>query len=178
MALKWYIVHTYSGYEHRVKQLLEEKIRINKLENKFGEIVIPVEKVVESAKSGKKIGMRKFYPGYILVQVDLDDETWHVVKSVPKVTGFVGPEKGTKPIPLSDSEVEKIFMQMQEGVKKPKPKIDFSKGDTIRVVDGPFANFHGVVDEVNTDRGRLKVLVSIFGRSTPVEVEFHQVEKT
>jgi len=110
--------------------------------------------------------------------MELNDETWHIVRNVPKVTGFVGHEKGTKPIPLSDAEVEKVFQQMQEGVKKPKPKVEFEKGDTIRVTEGPFANFHGVVDEVNIDRGRLKVLVSIFGRSTPVEVEFHQVEKT
>ncbi len=178
MALKWYIVHTYSGFEEKVKQLLEEKIKLYNLQNKFGDIVIPVEKVVEASKSGKRVVPKKFYPGYILVQMELDDETWHVVRTVPKVTGFVGHEKGSKPIPLSDAEVEKVFQQMQEGVKKPKPKIDFEKGDTIRVTEGPFANFHGVVDEVNVDRGRLKVLVSIFGRSTPVEVEFHQVEKT
>lgn len=178
MALKWYIVHTYSGYEEKVKQLLEEKIKLYNLQDKFGEIVIPVEKVVETGKGGKRVIPKKFYPGYILVQMELTDETWHIVRSVPKVTGFVGHEKGTKPIPLTDAEVEKVFQQMQEGVKKPKPKVDFEKGDTIRVTEGPFANFHGVVDEVNIDRGRLKVLVSIFGRSTPVEVEFHQVEKT
>jgi transcriptional antiterminator NusG len=178
MSLKWYIVHTYSGFEERVKKILEERIKLYNLQDKFGQIVVPIEKVVEAAKGGKRVVPKKLYPGYILVQMELDEETWHVVRSVPKVTGFVGPEKGTKPLPLSDSEVEKIFQQMQEGVRKPKPKIDFEKGDTVRVTDGPFANFHGVVDEVNTDRGRLKVLVSIFGRSTPVEVEFHQVEKT
>jgi len=178
MSLKWYIVHTYSGFEERVKKILQERIKLNNLQDKFGEIVVPIEKVVEAGKGGKKVVPKKLYPGYILVQMELNDETWHIVRSVPKVTGFVGPEKGTKPLPLSDSEVEKIFQQMQEGVRKPKPKIDFEKGDTVRVTEGPFANFHGVVDEVNTDRGRLKVLVSIFGRSTPVEVEFHQVEKT
>jgi transcriptional antiterminator NusG len=178
MALNWYIVHTYSGFEQRVKQLLEETIKNEKLTHLFGEVMIPVEKIVEAGKGGKKIGTRKFYPGYILVQMEMSDDSWHTVKSIPKVTGFVGPNKGIRPLPLTEIEVERIVHQMQEGVKKPKPKIDFTKSDTIRVVDGPFANFHGVVDEVNIDRGRLKVLVSIFGRSTPVEVEFHQVEKT
>ncbi|GAB4439457.1 MAG: transcription termination/antitermination protein NusG [bacterium] len=178
MALNWYIVHTYSGFEQRVKQLLEEKIKTNKLEQFFGEIIIPVEKVVEAGKGGKRLSSRKFYPGYILVQMELNDDTWHVVKSTPKVTGFVGPEKGIKPMPLSQEEVDRILSQMQEGIKKPKPKIDFVKGDTVRVIEGAFANFHGVVEEVNLDRGRLKVFVSIFGRSTPVEVDFHQVEKT
>lgn len=178
MALNWYIVHTYSGFEQRVKQLLDEKIKSNKLEEFFGEIVIPVEKVVEAGKGGKRLSSRKFYPGYILVQMELNDNTWHIVKSIPKVTGFVGPEKGIKPMPLSQEEVDKILSQMQEGIKKPKPKIDFTKGDTVRVIEGAFANFHGVVEEVNLDRGRLKVFVSIFGRSTPVEVDFHQVEKT
>ncbi len=178
MALKWYIVNTYSGYENRVKQLLEEKIKSKKLENLFGEIVIPVEKVVEPGKAGKKIGTRKFYPSYILVQMEMNDDTWHIVKSVPKVTGFVGPERGTKPIPLSETEVQKIFQQMQEGIKKPKPKIEFSKNDTVRIIDGPFANFNGVVDEVNLDSGKLRVNINIFNRSTPVEVDFHQVEKT
>ena len=178
MALNWYIVHTYSGFEQRVKQLLEEKIKADKLEELFGQIIIPVERVVEAAKGGKRESSRKFYPGYIIVQMELNDHTWHVVKSIPKVTGFVGPSRGVKPVPLTQEEVDKILSQMQEGFKKPKPKIDFVKGDTVRVIDGAFANFHGVVDEVNTDRGRLKVLVSIFGRSTPVEVDFHQVEKT
>lgn len=178
MAFRWYIVHTYSGFEQRVKQLLDEKIRSARLEQLFGEVMIPTEKIVEAGKGGKKLGTRKFYPGYILVQMELNDDTWHIVKSIPKVTGFVGPSKGTRPFPLSDAEVERINQQMQDGIKKPKPKVDFDKGDTIRVIDGPFNNFHGVVDEVNLDRGRLKVLVSIFGRSTPVEVEFHQVEKT
>ena len=178
MSLKWYIVNTYSGYENRVKQLLEEKIKSSQLSHLFGEILIPVEKVVEQGKSGKKIGTRKFYPSYILVQMELNDDTWHIVKSVPKVTGFVRPEKGTKPMPLSDDEVQKIITQMQEGVKKPKPKIEFSKNDTVRIIDGPFANFNGVVDEVNLDSGKLKVYISIFNRSTPVEVEFHKVEKT
>lgn len=178
MALNWYIVHTYSGFEQRVKKLLEEKIKTDKLEQYFGEIVVPEEKVIEPGKGGKKLTTRKFYPGYILVQMELNDHTWHVVKSIPKVTGFVGSEKGVKPLPLSQEEVEKIFNQMQEGIKKPKPKVDFAKGDTVRVIEGAFANFHGVVEEVNLDRGRLKVLVSIFGRSTPVEVDFHQVEKT
>lgn len=178
MALNWYAVHTYSGFEQRVKQLLQEKIKTKNMEQFFGEIIIPVEKVVEAGKGGKRLSTRKFYPGYILVQMELNDDTWHLVKSTPKVTGFLGAEKGTKPNPISQEEVDKIINQMQEGIKKPKPKVDFAKGDTVRVIDGAFANFHGVVEEVNLDRGRLKVFVSIFGRSTPVEVDFHQVEKT
>lgn len=176
MAMKWYGVHTYSGYEGKVKANLEERIRSLGVEEFFGEVLIPSETVVELKKGERKTSSRKFFPGYILVQMELNDETWHVVKDTPKVTGFVG--GGITPPPIPDHEVEKITTRMEEGVERPKPKVEFEVGETVRVIDGPFLNFTGVVEDVKPDKGKLKVMVSIFGRVTPVELEFIQVEKT
>jgi transcription termination/antitermination protein NusG len=176
MGMKWYGVHTYSGFENKVKLNLEERIRAMGLEELFGEILIPSETVVEMKKGEKKTSTRKFFPGYILVQMDLNNETWHVVKDTPKVTGFVG--GGVTPPSIPDEDVAKITARMEEDVERPKPKVAFEVGETVRVVDGPFLNFTGVVEDVKPDKGKLKVMVSIFGRVTPVELEFIQVEKT
>ncbi|RLB39847.1 MAG: transcription termination/antitermination protein NusG [Deltaproteobacteria bacterium] len=175
MALKWYIVHTYSGFEHKVKKSLEERIKALGQEKFFGQILVPTEQVVELKKGQKKTSSRKFYPGYILVQMELNDETWHTVKDTAKVTGFVG--GGVKPTPIPDEEAEKIIKQMEEGFTKPKPKYQFEEGDEVRVIDGPFSNFQGVVEEVKPDKEKLRVLITIFGRSTPVELDFIQVNK-
>ncbi len=175
MSKKWYVVHTYSGYENRVKTSLDEKIRSLGCEDLFGEVLVPSEKVVEMAKGVKKTTLRRFFPGYILVNVDLTDEAWHIVNNIPKVTGFVGGSQN--PPAITDAEVERITKQMEEGAVRPKPKVLFDKGESIRVVDGPFTNFNGIVEEVKPEKGKLRVLVSIFGRQTPVELEFVQVEK-
>jgi transcription termination/antitermination protein NusG len=175
-AFKWYVVHTYSGYENRAKKSLEERIKQFKLDLKFGEILIPTENVMELGKGGqKKTTKRKFFPGYMLVEMELCDETWHLVKSTPKITGFVG--SATKPPSIPETEVRRLTRQIDEGTLKPKPRVQFEEGENVRVIDGPFQNFNGVVDAVNPDKGRVRVLVSIFGRSTPVELEFVQVEK-
>ena len=176
MAMKWYGVHTYSGYENKVKLSLEERIRSLNVEEYFGEVLIPAETVVELKKGERKTSTRKFFPGYILVRMELNDETWHVVKDTPKVTGFVG--GGTVPATIPDEDVAKITARMEEDVERPKPKVAFEVGETVRVVDGPFLNFTGVVEDVKPDKAKLKVMVSIFGRVTPVELEFIQVEKT
>jgi len=175
VALRWYVVHTYSGYENRVKVALEEKVRGLGLDDKITDVLIPSESVVELVKGEKKTSNRKFFPGYILVRMELDDETWHVVKSTPKVTGFIGSRQ--EPAVIPDEDVEKIKTQMAEGQEKPRPKYSFEKGDSVRVVDGPFINFNGTVEEVRPDKGKLRVLVSIFGRPTPVELDFIQVTK-
>lgn len=174
--MKWYGVHTYSGFENKVKLSLEERIRQLGVEEQFGEVLIPSETVVEMKNGERKTSTRKFFPGYILVQMELNNETWHVVKNTPKVTGFVG--GGSAPPPIPDEEVAKIAARMEEDVERPKPKVAFEVGETVRVVDGPFLNFTGVVEDVKPDKGKLKVMVSIFGRVTPVELEFIQVEKT
>ncbi len=176
MAMKWYGVHTYSGYENKVKLSLEERIRSLNVEEYFDEVLIPAETVVELKKGERKTSTRKFFPGYILVRMELNDETWHVVKDTPKVTGFVG--GGTVPATIPDEDVAKITARMEEDVERPKPKVAFEVGETVRVVDGPFLNFTGVVEDVKPDKAKLKVMVSIFGRVTPVELEFIQVEKT
>jgi len=176
MSMKWYGVHTYSGYENKVKANLEERVRALGVEEFFGEVLIPSETVVELKKGERKTSSRKFFPGYILVQMELNDETWHVVKDTPKVTGFVGGAKNPPAIP--EHEVAKITARMEEGIERPKPKVEFEIGETVRVVDGPFLNFTGVVEDVKPEKGKLKVMVSIFGRVTPVELEFIQVEKT
>lgn len=176
MAMKWYGVHTYSGYENKVKLSLEERIRSAGVEDLFEEILIPAETVVEMRKGERKTSTRKFFPGYILVKMVLNDETWHVVTGTAKITGFVG--GGVNPPAIPDEEVAKITNRMVEGVEKPKPKVEFDTGETVRVVDGPFLNFTGIVEDVRPERGTLKVMVSIFGRVTPVELEFIQVEKT
>ncbi len=175
MAHKWYVVHTYSGYENKVKAALEDRIKSFGKEEYFSEILIPSEKVVELVKGERRTSTRKFFPGYIFVKMELNDETWHIVKNTPKVTGFIGSR--TEPTPISDGEVEEIIQQINEGVLKPKPKFVFEKGDSVRVIDGPFLNFNGVVDEVRPEKGKVRVLVSIFGRPTPVELDFVQVAK-
>ena len=176
MSKKWYVVHTYSGYENKVKFALEEKVRSVGKEDFFGDILVPSEKVVEMAKGVKRTTMRKFFPGYILVNMDMNDESWHIVKGIPKVTGFVGGQE--KPPAVSDEEIEKITRQMEEGAVRPKPKVLFDRGENVRVIDGPFTNFTGIVEEVKPEKGKLRVLVSIFGRATPVELDFIQVEKS
>ncbi len=172
---KWYIVHVYSGFENKVKAALEERIASSPYKDKFGEVVVPTEEVVELVKGKRKTSSRKFYPGYILVRMELDDETWHIVNNTAKVTGFLGGRE--KPAPITDDEAERILRRMEAGKNKPQPKYNFEEGDEIRVIDGPFANFNGTVQEVNPEKGKIKVLVSIFGRSTPVELEFVQVTK-
>ncbi len=176
MAKKWYVVHTYSGYEHKAKAALEERARSMHLQEKIGEILVPVERVVELGKGGqRKTSTRKFFPGYIFVNMELDDETWHVVKNTPKVTGFVG--HATTPPEVPEAELHGITQQMQEGALKPKPKVLFEVGEAVKVVDGPFQDFNGTVEEVRPEKGKVRVLISIFGRATPVELDFVQVEK-
>jgi transcriptional antiterminator NusG len=172
--MNWYVVHTHTGYENQVKEALYQKFSEHGREEHLGNIMIPSESVVELKKGRKKISTRKFFPGYIIVELALNDETWHLVNSLPKVTGFVG---GSNPAPLSSSEVSKILQQVEEGAERPTPKVVFSEGESVRVVDGPFTNFNGIVKEVNEEKGKLKVLVTIFGRATSVELEFLQVEK-
>ena len=172
---KWYIVHTYSGQETRAKQSLLERARTADLEEYFDEILIPEENVVEMVKGQKRTSKRKFFPGYILVRMDLNDETWHVVKSTPKVTGFVG--GGETPPPISDEEVARMTQRIKEGAVKPKPKIHFEDGENVRVISGPFANFSGFVDEVLEDKEKLRVMVQVFGRATPVVLDYTNVEK-
>lgn len=175
MARAWYILHTYSGFEEQVKAALEERVKNAGQEESFGEILVPTEQVVEMVKGTKKTSSRKFFPGYILLNVDLDDQTWHTVRGTPKVTGFVGDD--LHPQSLSDDEAMKIIGRIKDGALKPKPKVMYEQGDVVRVTDGPFSNFQGVVEEVNPEKGRVKVMVSIFGRETPVELEFVQVVK-
>ena len=175
MARHWYILHTYSGFEEQVKTALQERIKKAGQEQSFGEILVPTEQVVEMVKGTKKTSSRKFFPGYILLNVDLNDATWHTVRGTPKVTGFVGND--LHPEPLSDEDALKIIGRIKDGALKPKPKVSYEVGDVVRVVDGPFSNFQGVVDEVYPDKGRVRVMVSIFGRETPVELEYIQVTK-
>ena len=175
VELKWYIVHTYSGFENKVKLNLEERVKTLKQEEYFGQVLVPTEQVVELKKGQKKTSSRKFYPGYIMVQMALNKETWHTVRNTAKVTGFLG--GGSEPYPVPDEEAERIIRQMQEGITKPKPRYSFEEGDEIRVVDGPFSNFQGTVEEVKPDKEKLRVLITIFGRATPVELDFIQVNK-
>jgi len=175
MELNWYIVHTYSGFESRVKLTLQEKIKSFGKEEFFGQIIVPTEQVVELVKGKKKTSSRKFYPGYIMVQMVLTDETWHIVQDTDKVTGFLG--GNMKPVPISEEEAQRIITRMEDGRERPKPKFLFDEGDEVRVIDGPFNNFNGMVEEVKPDKAKLKVLISIFGRSTPVELDFVQVSK-
>jgi transcriptional antiterminator NusG len=177
MAKRWYVVHAFSGYENTVKKSLEERVKRAGMEEYFGDVLVPTEEVVEMKGGQKRRSDRKFFPGYVLVEMDMTDETWHLVKDVPKVMGFIG---GTadRPAPISQREADAILNRVQEGVDKPKPKVLFEPGEMVRVVDGPFNDFNGVVEEVNYDKSRLRVAVLIFGRSTPVELEFHQVEKS
>lgn len=176
MAFRWYVIHAYSGYEQYVMRTLKDRIKLHGMENQFGEILVPTEEVVEMRDGKKRKSDRKFFPGYVLVQMEMNDDTWHLVKESPKVLGFIG---GTsdKPAPISDSEANSILQRVEEGVDKPRPKIVFEPGEVVRVTDGPFTDFNGVVEEVNYEKSRLRVSVLIFGRSTPVELEFGQVEK-
>lgn len=177
MSKRWYVVHVYSGYEKHVKRALAERIQLAGVEEKFGDILVPTEEVVEMKAGQKRKSERKFFPGYILVEMELDDAAWHMVKSCPKVLGFIG---GTadKPAPISDKEAGAILDRIQDSSDKPKPKTLFEPGEVVRVIDGPFADFNGVVEEVSYEKSRLQVAVLIFGRSTPVELEFGQVEKS
>jgi transcription termination/antitermination protein NusG len=174
--LKWYIVHAYSGKENAVVRNLKERIKLYKMEDKFNEIVVPTEEVVEMRGGQKCKSNRKFFPGYVLVQMELNDETWHLVRSTPWVMGFIG---GTsdKPAPVSNKEIDEILHRVQEGAEKPRPKILFAPGEVVRIISGPFSDFDGVVEEVNYEKNRLILSVLIFGRSTPVELEFGQVQK-
>jgi transcriptional antiterminator NusG len=176
MAMRWYVVHAYSGFENRVKQSLIERVRRSGMQDKFGEILVPTEEVVEMREGQKRKSERKFFPGYVLVQMEMDDDTWHLVKEVPKVLGFIG---GTsdRPAPISDREADAILQRVQEGAEKPRPKVLFEPGEVVRVIEGPFNDFNGVVEEVNYEKSKLRVAVLIFGRSTPVELDFGQVEK-
>ena len=172
---QWYIVHTYSGFENKVKESLEQRVQAYGLQEAIGDILIPTEQVAEMRAGKKVVSSKRFFPGYILVEMQMTDNAWHVVKNTPKVTGFVG--AGAKPTPLTKDEVEQILTQVRTAAEKPKPKYTFDKGDQVRINEGPFAGFNGLVDEVNTDKNTLKVMVTIFGRSTPVELDFLQAEK-
>ena len=176
MSKQWYVVHAYSNFEAKVKASIREHVALAGMQDKFGEIMIPTEEVVEIKGGTKRRSERKFFPGYVLVEMEMDDETWHLIKDVPKVMGFIGGTKD-RPAPISDKEAMAIIGAVKEGVEKPKPKVLYQPGEVVRVTEGPFNDFNGVVEEVDYDRNRLKVAVLIFGRSTPVELEFGQVEK-
>ncbi len=177
MAKRWYVVHAYSGFEKSVQRALLERIERAGMQEQFGQILVPVEEVVEMKGGQKSISERKFFPGYVLVEMEMNDQTWHLIKSTPKVTGFVG-GSAQKPTPITEKEVAALMQQIQEGVEKPKPKVLFEVGEAVRVTEGPFSDFNGMVEEVNYDKSKLRVSVLIFGRPTPVELEFGQVEKT
>jgi transcriptional antiterminator NusG len=177
VALNWYVVHAYSNFEKKVKTALEDRIKMHGLEDKFGKILVPTEEVVEMKEGRKRSSERKFFPGYVLVEMELDDETWHLVKEVPKVLGFIG-GSSDRPAPISDEEANFILQRVEEGADKPRPKVLFEPGELVRVVDGPFNDFNGVVENVNYDKSKLRIAVQILGRSTPVELDFTQVEKS
>jgi transcriptional antiterminator NusG len=176
MVKHWYVVHTYSQFEKSVQRALAERIQREGMQDKFGQILVPVEEVVELKSGQKSISERKFFPGYVLVEMEMTDESWHLVKNTPKVTGFLG-GSAMKPTPISEKEVQNIMRQMQAGVEKPRPKVLFEVGELVRVKDGPFTDFNGSVEDVNYDKNKIRVAVTIFGRSTPVELDFGQVEK-
>ena len=176
MTMRWYVVHAYSNFEHKVAESLKDRVRLAGLEHKFGDILVPTEEVVEMREGQKRRSERKFFPGYVLVQMEMDDETWHLVKEVPKVLGFIG-GSSDRPAPITDREADTILQRVQDGADKPRPKLLFEPGEIVRVVDGPFNDFNGVVEEVNYDKSKLRVAVQILGRSTPVELDFSQVEK-
>ncbi len=176
MTMRWYVVHTFSGFEKQVQRSLKEHIKRAAMDEQFGEILVPTEEIVEMKSGEKRTSERKFFPGYVLVKMEMNDDTWHLVKNVPKVSGFIG-GSGTKPTPITDKEAQSILQQVQEGVEKPRPKFSFAPGELVRIVDGPFMDFNGTVEDVNFEKNKLRVTVSIFGRLTPVELEFSQVEK-
>ena len=176
MERRWYVVHAYSGFEQQVKRLLQERIRRSGLQDSFGEVLVPTEEVVEMRAGQRRRSDRKFFPGYVLVNMKMEDATWHLVKSVPKVMGFIG-GSSDRPAPITDREANEILQRVQEGVDKPRPKVLFQPGELVRVIDGPFKDFSGMVEEVNYEKSRLRLEVSIFGRPTPVDLEFSQVEK-
>lgn len=176
MSKRWYVIHAYSGYEKKVAEALKERIELNNMQDMFGDVLVPTEEVVEMRAGQKRKSERKFFPGYVLVQMELNDGTWHLVKETPRVMGFIG-GKQDRPAPITDKEAETILQRMDDSVDKPKPKTMFEPGEMVRVIDGPFNDFNGTVEEVNYDKSRLQVAVVIFGRSTPVELEFGQVEK-
>ena len=173
--MRWYIVHAYSNFERKVAESIKERAAAAGLGDKFEEVLVPMEEVVEMRRGRKVASERKFFPGYVLVKMELGDETYHLIKDTPKVTGFLGTDN--KPIPITEEEAGRILLQVQEGVERPKPSVSFEIGEQVRVADGPFASFNGLVEEVDEERARLKVAVSIFGRATPVELEYAQVEK-
>jgi transcription termination/antitermination protein NusG len=175
MAMRWYIVHAYSNFERKVAESIKERAAAASLADLFAEVLVPMEEIVEMRRGRKVSSERKFFPGYVLVKMELNDQTYHLIKSTPKVTGFLGTEN--KPIPITEEEAGRILQQVQEGVERPKPSVTFEIGEQVRVADGPFASFNGLVEEVDEERARLKVAVSIFGRATPVELEYAQVEK-
>ena len=174
MSFKWYVLQVHSSKEKLVKEMLQKRIKDDKLEHKIGEILVPTENIVELRSGQKRKSERRFFPGYVLLEIDMDDEIWHLIRSIPKVSGFIG---GDTPTPLSEAEAKKILNQVEESVESFKPKTTFENGEVIRVIDGPFVDFNAVVEEVNYEKNRLKVSVLIFGRSTPVELDFSQVEK-
>ncbi|MFO7762441.1 MAG: transcription termination/antitermination protein NusG [Wenzhouxiangellaceae bacterium] len=176
MAKRWYVVHAYSGYEKQVQRSLKERIERSGMQDQFGEVLVPTEEVVEMKKGVKRRSERKFFPGYVLVEMEMNEDTWHLVKDVPKVMGFIG-GKQDQPAPISQKEADTILNRVAEGVDKPRPKVLFEPGEMVRVIDGPFNDFNGTVEEINYEKSRLRVAVSIFGRSTPVELDFQQVEK-
>ncbi|MEM7302245.1 MAG: transcription termination/antitermination protein NusG [Pseudomonadota bacterium] len=176
MAMRWYIIHAYSNFEKKVSESILEQARLKGLEHCFEQVLVPVEKVVELRRGRKVDAERKFFPGYVLARMEMTDEAYHLIKNTPKVTGFLGSDN--KPMPITDKEAQRILSQVQEGVERPKPSVSFEIGESVRVSDGPFASFNGIVEEVDEERARLKVEVSIFGRATPVDLEYGQVEKT
>jgi transcription termination/antitermination protein NusG len=175
MTARWYVIHVYSGFEKKVAASIDEQVKQKGMEDKFEKVLVPIEEVVEMRRGAKISAERKFFPGYVLIKMEITDETWHLVKNTPKVTGFLG--GSGRPSPISEAEAERIMHQVQEGIERPKPSVTFEVGEQVRVSDGPFTSFNGMVEDVDEERARVKVAVSIFGRSTPVELEYAQVEK-